>query len=120
MENKKRKILFYPLGLAVGLLNGLLGAGGGMVAVPMLKGLGVDQEACHATSIAIILPLAIASGALYMNAGSLNLADALMYLPGGVAGAVAGAWLLPRIGTNRLRRVFGVVILLAAARILWP
>lgn len=115
MKSNKR---LYPLGLVVGLLNGLLGSGGGMVAVPMLRGLKLEADECHATSIAIIFPLAIASGFLYLRAGSFNLADAWGYLPGGVLGAVVGAWLLPRISSIWLHRVFGVVVLFAAARLL--
>jgi uncharacterized membrane protein YfcA len=114
---KKNKWRVYPLGAAAGLLNGLFGAGGGMVAVPMLKALGVPQEACHATSLAIILPLAVASGLLYLNAGSFAIAETLKYLPGGVAGALFGAWLLPRLNTDILRRIFGCLMLLAAVRL---
>lgn len=115
---KKKKLLIYPLGLAIGFLNGLLGSGGGMVAVPMLRGLDVETEACHATSIAIILPLAIASGLLYLNAGSFSPADAWPYLPGGLLGALFGAWALPKIKTVWLRRIFGAVILFSAWRLL--
>lgn len=114
---KNKNILFYPLGAAIGFLNGLLGSGGGMIAVPMLRGLKVEAEACHATSIAIIAPLAIASGLLYLKAGSFAPADALPYLPGGLAGAAFGAWLLPKIKTVWLRRIFGAVILFAAWRL---
>jgi uncharacterized membrane protein YfcA len=114
--NKKRKWLVYPLGAGAGFLNGLFGAGGGMVAVPMLKALGVPQEACHATSLAVILPLAVASGFLDLNAGSFALAGTLEYLPGGALGALFGAWLLPRIRTDVLRRIFGCLVLLAAVR----
>lgn len=114
----KKKGLYYPLGFGVGLLNGLLGAGGGIVAVPMLKGLGVEPEECHATSIAIILPLTLASGLLYLGAGSFKLSDALVYLPGGIPGALFGAWLLPRMKAEWLRRIFGVVILFSATRLL--
>lgn len=115
---KSKKFLYYPLGLAAGMLNGLFGSGGGMAAVPMLRGLGVKPEECHATSIVIILPLAIASGFLYLNAGSFTLADAWVYLPGGLLGAIFGAWLLPRLGTVWLRRVFGLVVLFASGRLL--
>jgi uncharacterized membrane protein YfcA len=113
----KRKWRVLPLGAAAGFLNGLFGAGGGMAAVPMLKALGVPREACHATSLAIILPLAVASGLLYLRAGSFALGETFAYLPGGVAGAVFGAWLLPRLNTETLRRIFGCVILLAAVRL---
>lgn len=115
---KKKNFWFYTLGAAIGFLNGLLGSGGGMVAVPMLRRLKVETEACHATSIAIISPLAVASGLLYLKAGSYSLADALPYLPGGLLGAVFGAWVLPKIKTVWLRRIFGAVILFSAWRLL--
>lgn len=114
---EKKKILFYPMGLVIGFLNGLLGAGGGMVAVPMLRGLDIETEACHATSIAIILPLAVTSGLLYLKAGSFSLPDALPYLPGGFFGAVCGAIALSKLKTVWLRKIFGVVILFSAWRL---
>lgn len=39
-----KKVLAAALGVGVGFLNGLFGAGGGMVAVPLLKGLGVEDK----------------------------------------------------------------------------
>jgi uncharacterized membrane protein YfcA len=54
---------------------------------------------------------------LYLNAGSFALIDTLKYLPGGIAGALFGAWLLPRLNTDILRRIFGGVMLLAAVRL---
>ncbi len=113
---KKAKPAYYGLGAAAGFLNGMFGAGGGMAAVPMLKALGVPAESCHATSLAIILPLAVASGLLYLGAGSFAISDTLAYLPGGVLGAAFGAWLLPRFQTNTLKRLFGCAMLFAAVR----
>jgi len=115
----KKKWLVYPLGLAIGLLGGLFGAGGGMIAVPMLRAMGVQGNKSHATSLAITLPLAVASGFLYFQAGHFHFADAWIYLPGGVAGALLGGYLLPRIKTVWLRRAFGVIILFSAGRLLW-
>lgn len=118
MGKKKKNWLSYGLGLVVGGLNGLFGSGGGMVAIPMLRGLGLDSKECHATSMAIIFPLALTSGYLYLRGEQFALADAWVYLPGGVVGAVFGAWLLPRLKTEWLRRIFGVIILFAAGRLL--
>ena len=53
-------------GAACGLLNGLFGAGGGMAAVPLLKAGGLPQKKAHATSLAVILPLAAVSAAFYL------------------------------------------------------
>lgn len=106
------------MGLAVGLLNGFFGSGGGMAGVPMLRAIGLDTQECHATCIAVIAPLAAVSAGLYLHRGVFALKDALPYLPGGVAGALAGAWLLPKLNRIWIRRGFGALILFAAARLL--
>ncbi len=105
-------------GFAVGLLNGLLGAGGGMLAVPLLKKAGLRQTHAHATSISIILPLSLVSACLYLALGSVKLAAAWPFMPAGIAGALVGAWLLPKIPTHWLRRIFGVFLLWAGVRLL--
>ena len=59
-----------------GFLNGLLGAGGGMVAVPVLKKQ-MDTKEAHATSIAIIIPMSIFSATSYLLKGSVKKKSAL-------------------------------------------
>lgn len=115
---EKRRWLRYPLGFAVGLLNGLFGAGGGMVAVPMLRGMGMKTNQSHATSLSIVLPLSILSGWLYLRGEHFSLAEAAKYLPGGLAGAIVGAIFLPKIKTIWLRRLFGAVIIFSGGRLL--
>lgn len=114
----KKKWLAWPFGLIVGLLNGFFGAGGGMVGVPMLRALGLDAQECHATCIAIIAPLAVVSAWLYWRQGAFAISDTWGYLPGGLLGAIAGAWLLPRLGTVWLRRGFGALVIFSAIRLL--
>ena len=106
------------LGFAAGLLNGLFGAGGGMAAVPMLSAMGVETRKSHATSIAIILPLSAVSAYLYLRGGHLAWREAFPYLPGGIAGCLAGSYLLPRMSTLWLRRIFGALVLFSALRLL--
>ena len=89
-----------------------------MVVVPMLGKDGLPAERAHATSIAVILPLSIASSLLYLSLGHMELSQALPYLPLGLVGAWLGGLLLPRIKTVWLHRVFGVIILYSAVRLL--
>ena len=105
-------------GAACGLLNGLFGAGGGMAAVPLLKAGGLPQKKAHATSRAVILPLAAVSAAFYLLDGALSFREAVPYLPGGFLGACAGALLMKRIPSGVLRRVFGALLLVAGVRLL--
>ena len=106
------------MGLVCGLLNGMFGSGGGVAAVPMLEGSGLEAKKSHATSVALIFVLSIATTISYLMGDKLDFGLALQYVPYGVVGAVVGAVLLKRTPNSLLRRVFGVIILLAAVRIL--
>ena len=105
-------------GLAIGVLNGLFGAGGGMVAVPLLKKAGMSPKGAHATSIAVTMPLSIISGILYLSSGGVSFSDALPFIPAGIIGAVVGALLIKKLSNTLLRRAFGVLIIVAAIRLL--
>ncbi len=114
----KSKLKNIGSGVLIGIVNGLLGAGGGMLAVPLLKKSGLDQKEAHATSIAVILPLSIISGVAYLMRGSVKIEDALPYLLPGALGAVLGAFLLKKISDKLLRKVFGVFMIWAGIRLL--
>jgi len=105
-------------GLAAGLVNGLLGSGGGMIAVPMLERGGVEANRAHATSVAVMLPLSAVSAFFYLRGGNVTLADALPYIPGGAIGALIGVLLLRRVKPELLRRLFGAVAVYSGLRIL--
>lgn len=115
--DKIKKYAFPAItGLVTGLLNGLFGAGGGMVAVPVLQKSGCCAKDSHATSIALILPLSVVSAGMYLLDGHLTISDALPYLPGGIAGAVVGSIFLKKLKSVWIHRIFGVLILFAAWR----
>ncbi|HKM32227.1 MAG TPA: sulfite exporter TauE/SafE family protein [Oscillospiraceae bacterium] len=110
---------FYSLvGLFSGFLNGLFGAGGGVVVVPMLGKGGLEPRKAHATSVAIILALSIVSTISYWIGGTLDVMQALKYVPGGLVGAIVGALCLKKIPNTLLRRIFGSIIIVSAVRLL--
>ncbi|HIZ56446.1 MAG TPA: sulfite exporter TauE/SafE family protein [Firmicutes bacterium] len=115
---KNSKWKYMLLGLAAGILNGLFGAGGGVIVVPLLEKFGLDAKRAHATSIAVIFPLSLLSAALYLWRGDLQFTEAFGYIPGGLIGAAGGALLLKKISNDWLRRIFGAIIILSAVRIL--
>ncbi len=68
-------------GAAAGLINGLLGAGGGMVLVPLLVGwCGLEDKKAFATAISIILPLSLTSIAVFAMREPLPFGEAWPYL----------------------------------------
>lgn len=113
------KKIFYPvLAILAGMINGLLGAGGGMLIVPLLKKCGLNQRSTHATSVCIILPICLLSAIIYLLKGKVTVSDAIPYLPFSVLGAVIGSLTLSKINQNFLRKLFGVFMLWAAVQLL--
>lgn len=113
---KKFRIIFG--GTITGILNGLLGAGGGMVAVPILKK-EMEPRLAHATSVCIILPICIISGYNYLSSGRVEIGDALPYLGWGLAGALIGTVLLQKIDQRLLRKLFALIMLWAGFRMIF-
>ena len=68
-----KNFLFLLTGLISGLVNGMLGTGGGTITVPAIQRLGVDTKKSHATAIAVILPLTIVSVFFYFRQGHTDL-----------------------------------------------
>jgi uncharacterized membrane protein YfcA len=118
MEPKKQKLWQLLGGAGVGILNGLLGAGGGMLAVPLLKKLGLQQTQAHATSVAVIFPLTLASAVMYLLAGRFALQDATAFLLPGAAGALLGGLLLAKIPGKWLRKLFACLLIWAGIRMI--
>ncbi|MCL2300087.1 MAG: TSUP family transporter [Firmicutes bacterium] len=118
MNKKKQTILSIAGGALVGVLNGMLGAGGGMLVVPMLKKLGLEQTRAHATAVAVIFPLSVLSAAAYLLLGHYELAQAAAYLLPGAAGALAGGLLLPKIPAKWLRKLFACFMVWAGIRLM--
>ena len=120
MESKKIKGLAKDLftGMTIGLINGVFGSGGGMIAVPFLMKKGFDQKDAQRNAVAVILPLSVISAFLYVFNRKLNLSDAFPYLPGGIAGAIAGTALMSKISPKLLKCVFGCFMFYAGIRLL--
>ena len=92
MKSKKMFCIFA--GALCGFLNGFFGAGGGTVAVPMLRRAGLSEKEAHATSVAVILAVTLVSAAFYIARGDANIKDSLGFAAFGIFGAVLGAYLL--------------------------
>ena len=115
---KSKKFLTAFFGLIIGFINGTLGAGGGMLAVPLLKKCGMKQREAHTNAVAVILPICIISASLYLYKGHINLSDALPYIPSGIIGSVTGTLIIKRISPNLLKKAFGFLMIYAGIRLL--
>ena len=112
-------IILSIAGAAAGAVNGLFGAGGGLVLVPMLgKKVGLSENERFPASIAIIAPVCITS-LLMSGKWQISFRELLPYLLGSaVAGVCAGLW-GRKIPTVWLHRFLGGIILWGGFRFLW-
>jgi uncharacterized membrane protein YfcA len=105
------------LGLAAGVLSGVFGVGGGILFVPTLLLLGLGQVEAAATSLLAIVPTA-ATGALRQRSyGNLRARAAVVIGAVSILGAELGVQIATRVDEDVLRRAFGVLLVLVAARL---
>ncbi len=116
---KKRKVMIALSGLIAGVVNGLLGTGGGIIIVPLLNKYGLEKKESHATAVAVILPLSVISAAFYLGRGSVAFSDVLPYIPGGIIGAVIGTFLMTKIKARILSKIFAALIIFAGIRMVF-
>lgn len=106
-------------GALTGAINGLFGGGGGMVAVPLLKGmLGYDDKRAHATAIFVIAPVCAASAVIYIINGYAAADVIIPASVGTVAGGLVGAMMLEKFPRLIINLLFVAVMLAAGIRML--
>jgi uncharacterized membrane protein YfcA len=109
-------LLVLLLGLAVGVLVGLLGIGGGVVLVPALVYLlHMDQHWAQGTSLLILLP-PVGLGALreYWKQEQVDLRAGILCALGMLVGGYVGGLIAVPIASRHLRGLFGCFLILAA------
>jgi uncharacterized membrane protein YfcA len=106
--------------LVVGLVAGLVGAGGAFLLVPLLLVfVGIPIRVTIGSSLAITALAAAAGVTGKLVTGQVPLQPALAVVLGAVPGAHLGALVSRRLSGRALRRVLLVVILVSAVRVWW-
>jgi len=111
--------VLLALGIGVGLVTGLVGAGGGFVIVPVLVLLaGLPMTAAVGTSLLVITLQAAAGLAGHLQHTTIDWTLAVAVTGLAVVGALAGARLATRIPAQLLRTGFGWFLVAMAALVL--
>ena len=113
-------ILSSVTAFCAGVVNGLLGTGGGIPLLFLLRRHSAAQDA-FASALCCILPLSILSTALYYHTGSIAVSelfssDILPYLLGAIPGGILGAVLLDRLKLSLIQYVFAALLLFSGWR----
>jgi uncharacterized membrane protein YfcA len=106
------------IGLAAGVIAGLLGVGGGVLFVPgLVFFLGLDQHHAEATSLLAIVPVALVGTYRQDRYGNVHRSDALLLGLLSVAGAAGGVALANTLSGAVLRGAFAALMVIVAAQL---
>ena len=112
-------ILAILLGLTAGVFAGMFGVGGGILFVPALVVLGLDQLEAQGTSLLAILPTVLAGTWNQRRYGNLRVRTAVIVGLVSIVGVEIGARVVTELPESSLRRLFAVLLFAVAAQLVW-
>lgn len=108
-------------GTAAGATNGLFGAGGGMVLIPLLSALaGITGADLFPNSVAVILPISLVTLSVTALGTPLPWPEAIPWMIGSAVGGILAGHFGKKIPVKWLHRVLGLLILYGGVRYIWP
>jgi uncharacterized membrane protein YfcA len=114
-------LILIVVGILSGMLAGVFGVGGAIIVIPALVFiLGLSQHDAQGTSLAFMLPpVGILATWNYWKAGHVNWKMALVLSLTFVVGAYLGSHFSINISDKTLRRMFGVLMLIIAIKMIF-
>lgn len=105
-------LLFLAIGATAGVVNGLFGAGGGLLLVPLMsRYCRLEPKQAFATSLFVMLILSLVSLTVYLFRGTVDITAALPYLLGGIGGGVIGGIWMKNVQVKWLRLALAAFLL---------
>ena len=104
-------------GIMIGIVNVVLGAGGGMLTVPLYKKIGMNQKDAQINAVATILPITIISAFIYLLNGNVKFSDTYIYIVPGLLGRVLGTFVIRKTSNKILTIFFGIFMIWAGLRL---
>ena len=111
--------LAVVLGVLAGVLAGMFGVGGGILFVPVLVALGLDQHDATGTSLLAIIPTAIVGTWRQARYGNVRWRSAAVIGAAAVVAAQGGVLLAESLSGATLRKLFAALLVVVAFQIAW-
>ncbi len=113
-------LILLGIGIVTGAMAGMLGIGGAIIMIPaMVYFLGFSQQMAQGTSLAVMLPpIGIIAAYNYYKAGQVNLIFALILAGAFLIGSYFGSKYALTLPQATLKKIFGILLLLVAAKML--
>jgi uncharacterized protein len=113
-------LILIVIGIITGIMAGMLGIGGAIIMIPALVFfMGFSQQSAQGTSLAVMLPpIGIIAAFNYYKAGHVNIKFAVILAVCFLIGSYFGSKIALNLPQPVLKKIFGVLLLLVAARML--
>ena len=113
-------LAFVVLGLAAGVLSGLMGLGGGVIIIPALTFFfGFEQHRASGTTLALMIPpIGLLAALEYYRKGFVDVKAAIWICAGFVIGGMIGGRFATSLPAVTLQRVFGIFLLIVAVKMI--
>ncbi len=114
-------LLLLIIGLAAGVLSGMVGVGGGILIVPALVFfLSFSQKSAQGTSLGILLlPVGLLGVMQYYKQGHVDLKIVLIIAAGFLLGSLLGSKVALSLPDEKVKRIFAIVLMLVAIKMLF-
>jgi uncharacterized membrane protein YfcA len=113
-------LILIGIGIVTGAMAGMLGIGGAIIMIPALVFfMGFSQQMAQGTSLAVMLPpIGIIAAYNYYKAGQVDIKFAIVLAAAFLVGSYFGSKLALNLPQAALKKIFGVLLLLVAAKML--
>ncbi len=114
-------LILLVLGIAAGMLSGLVGVGGGIIIVPgLIFFLTFSQKMAQGTSLGILLlPIGILGVIQYYKQGYIDMKVVALISLGFLAGSYFGSKWALALSQESLKKIFAVFLILMAIKLLF-
>ena len=114
-------LIIIMVGIAAGMLGGLVGVGGGIIIVPaLIYFLGMDQKTAQGTSLGLImLPVGILGVLQYYKQGHVDFRVVGVLAIGFFVGSFFGSKIALSLPQETVKRVFAILMILIAIKLLF-
>ena len=114
-------LIIIVVGIAAGMLSGLVGVGGGIVIVPSLVYfIGFSQKTAQGTSLGLILlPVGILGVLQYYKQGHVDLRVVAILAVGFLLGSYYGSRIALSLPQETIKKIFAILMILIAIKMLF-
>ena len=114
-------IILIIIGIAAGVLGGMVGVGGGIVIVPaLIFFLGFSQKMAQGTSLGILLlPVGLLGVIQYYKEGYVDIKVLLIISAGFFLGSLLGSKLALSLSQETVKKIFAVLLIIIAVKMLF-